>query len=144
MVRWILFLILFIARPSFANNILIPMDASQSNHLKAYGLAYWILKNNTEVDWLLNYRGGSFMSEYNPIIQNELVIRGVSYEVISSAQTNQILNELASPALNYDIMKLEKVPRIAVYSPKSKQPWDDAVTLVLSYAEIPYDVIFDD
>ena len=144
MVRWILFLILFIARPSFANNILIPMDASQSNHLKAYGLAYWILKNNTEVDWLLNYRGGSFMCEYNPVIQNELVIRGVSYEVISSAQTNQILNEIASPAMNYDIMKLEKVPRIAVYSPKSKQPWDDAVTLVLSYAEIPYDVIFDD
>ncbi|HTJ52449.1 MAG TPA: hypothetical protein VL443_23480 [Cyclobacteriaceae bacterium] len=120
------------------------MDESQTNHLKAYGIAYWILKAEIEVDWLLNYRGGSFMCSYNPAIQNELVVRGVSFEVISDAQTNQIINEMASPALNYDLMKLEKYPRIAVYSPKTKQPWDDAVTLVLSYAEIPYDVIFDD
>jgi len=102
------------------------------------------LKAEIEVDWLLNYRGGSFMCSYNPAIQNELVVRGVSFEIISDAQTNQIINEMASPALNYDLMKLEKYPRIAVYSPKTKQPWDDAVTLVLSYAEIPYDVIFDD
>ena len=127
-----------------ANSILIPMDEKQSNHLKAYGIAYWILRSDMEVDWLLNYRGGSFMCNYHPAVQNELVVRGVSFEVISSAQANQIISEIASPALNYDIMKLEKYPRIAVYSPKSKQPWDDAVTLVLTYAEIPYDIIFDD
>ncbi|HZB12242.1 MAG TPA: asparagine synthetase B [Chryseolinea sp.] len=127
-----------------ANSILIPMDEKQSNHLKAYGIAYWILQSEMEVDWLLNYRGGSFMCNYHPAVQNELVIRGVSFEIISSAQTNQLISEIASPALNYDIMKLEKYPRIAVYSPKSKQPWDDAVTLVLSYAEIPYDIIFDE
>ena len=142
--RLILFIFLILAKVSFANSILIPMDDSQTNHLKAYGIAYWILKGQVEVDWLLNYRGGSFMCKYNPAIQNELVIRGVSFEVISDAQANQIVTEMASPALNYDIMKLEKYPRIAVYSPKTKQPWDDAVTLVLTYAEIPYDVIFDD
>ncbi|MCZ8217486.1 MAG: asparagine synthetase B, partial [Cyclobacteriaceae bacterium] len=127
-----------------ANQILIPMDETQTNHLKAYGIAYWILRSETEVDWLLNYRGGSFMCEYVPAIQNELMIRGVSYQVISDAQANQILAEIASPALNYDVMKLEKYPKIAVYSPKTAQPWDDAVTLVLTYAEIPYDLIYDD
>lgn len=135
---------LFICRLAGANAILIPMDEGQSNHLKAYGIAYWILRSDIEVDWLLNYRGGSFMVKQHPAIQNELVIRGVSFEVISDAQANQIITEIASPAVNYDVMKLEKYPRIAVYSPKSNQPWDDAVTLVLTYAEIPYDVIFDD
>lgn len=139
----LLFFVLF-CRFAQANSILIPMDENQSNHLKAYGIAYWILRNDIEVDWLLNYRGGSFMVKQHPAIQNELVVRGVSFEVISDAQANQIITEIASPALNYDVMKLEKYPRIAVYSPKSNQPWDDAVTLVLTYAEIPYDVIFDD
>lgn len=140
----ILFIILLLGAPAAANYILIPMDEKQTNHLKAYGIAYWVLKMDTEVDWLLNYRGGSFMLKYHPKIQNELTVRGVSFEIISDAQANLIITEIASPAVNYDIMKLEKYPRIAVYSPKSKQPWDDAVTLVLTYAEIPYDVIFDD
>jgi hypothetical protein len=140
----ILFLFISLSGKVLANSIFIPMDDKQTNHLKAYGIAYWILKNDIEVDWLLNYRGGSFMCTYNPKIQNELVVRGVSYEIISDAKVNAIVTEIASPAVNYDIMKLEKYPRIAVYSPKSKQPWDDAVTLVLTYAEIPYDVIFDD
>jgi hypothetical protein len=138
-----LFFLLF-ATAAWANSIFIPMDEKQTNHLKAYGITYWVLKNEIEVDWLLNYRGGSFMCQYHPAIQNELVVRGVTFEIISDAQANQIIAEIASPAVNYDIMKLEKYPRIAVYSPKSKQPWDDAVTLVLTYAEIPYDVIFDD
>lgn len=142
--RLILGLILTVSSAVRANHILIPMDESQSNHLKAYGIAYWILRSETEVDWLLNYRGGSFMCQYIPAIQNELMIRGVSYQVISDAQANQILSEIASPALNYDVMKLEKYPKIAVYSPKTAQPWDDAVTLVLTYAEIPYDLIYDD
>ncbi len=140
----LLFCFLALAGVARANYIFIPMDTKQVNHLKAYGIAYWILKGEQEVDWLLNYRGGSFMCKYHPKIQNELVIRGISYEIISDNDANGIINEIASPAANYDIMKLEKYPRIAVYSPKSKQPWDDAVTLVLTYAEIPYDVIFDD
>ncbi len=137
-------ILIFLCRLAEANSILIPMDETQTDHLKAYGIAYWILRNDIEVDWLLNYRGGSFMVKQHPAIQNELVVRGVRFEVISPAQANQILTEIASPAMNYDVMKLEKYPRIAVYTPKSKQPWDDAVTLVLTYAEIPYDVIFDD
>jgi hypothetical protein len=124
--------------------LFIPMDEKQANHLKAYGIAYWILKGEVEVDWLLNYRGGSFLVKYNPAFQNEMIIRGVSYEMISDAQANSILNEVASPALNYDVMRLDKCPKIAVYSPKTAKPWDDAVTLVLTYAEIPYDIIFDD
>ena len=121
---------------------MIPMDNDQANHLKAYGIAYWILQNEIDVDWLLNYRGGSFMFKYYQKFENELIIRGISYEVISDAQSNQIIAALASPASNTDVMKLEKAPKIAVYSPKSKQPWDDAVTLALTYAEIPYDVVF--
>lgn len=124
--------------------IVIPMDETQTNHLKAYGLTYWILTEEVPVDWLLNFRGGSFMVKYLQTFENECIIRGVSYEVISDAQANGILKEIGSPASNMDVMKLEKFPKIAVYSPKSKQPWDDAVTLVLTYAEIPYDVIFDD
>ncbi len=140
----LLFCFLLAAGAARANYLLVPMDEKQANHLKAYGIAYWVLKKDTEVDWLLNYRGGSFLTKFHPAIQNELIIRGVTYEIISDAVTNQILTEISSPALNYDIMKLEKYPKIAVYSPKSKQPWDDAVTLVLTYAEIPYDVVFDD
>ncbi|MEM9672003.1 MAG: asparagine synthetase B [Bacteroidota bacterium] len=127
-----------------ASHILMPMDQVQANHLKAYGIAYWVLQGGGEVDWLLNYRGGSFASEYSQKLENECVIRGVSYEVISDAQYNQIISVIASPSSNKDLMKLEKHPKIAVYSPKSKQPWDDAVTLALTYAEIPYEVLFDD
>jgi hypothetical protein len=126
-----------------ASYILIPMDESQKNHLKAYGIAYWILKNDGEVQWLLNYRGGSFLFKDAKEFQNECVIRGVSYEVIADVQENAILREIANPEVNMDAVKLEKAPKIAVYSPKTKQPWDDAVTLVLTYAEIPYDVIYD-
>ncbi|MBS1490354.1 MAG: asparagine synthetase B [Bacteroidetes bacterium] len=142
--RILLLLILLVAKICQANSIFIPMDNKQANHLKAYGMAYWVLKMDMEVSWLLNYRGGSFMCKYQPKIQNELIVRGVSYEIISEAQVNAILTEIASPSVNYDLMKLEKAPRVAVYSPKSKQPWDDAVTLAMTYAEIPYDVIFDD
>lgn len=138
----ILFVVLCSAK-GFSSYILIPMDEKQSNHLKAYGIAYWVLQNEIEIDWLLNHRGGSFMVKYYQKFENELIIRGVSYEVISDAQSNQIVETIASPSSNTDIMRLDKFPKIAVYSPKSKLPWDDAVTLVLTYAEIPYDVIFD-
>ncbi len=141
-----LYFLLFIILPSwsFANTIFIPMDATQANHLKAYGIAYWTIEQGVEIDWLLNYRGGSFMMDYYQKLENELIIRGVSYTIISDAEQNQIISEIANPASNTDVMKLEKAPKIAVYSPKSALPWDDAVTLVLTYAEIPYDVIFDD
>ncbi|MCU0354895.1 MAG: asparagine synthetase B [Cytophagales bacterium] len=127
-----------------ASSILVPMDETQTNHLKAYGLAYWVLTKNTEVDWLLNYRGGSFMFGYQQAFESELRVRGISYQVISDAQALQITNEIGAPDVNMDVMKLDKPPKVAVYSPKSKQPWDDAVTLVLTYAEIPYEIIFDD
>ncbi|UII23939.1 asparagine synthetase B [Fulvivirga ligni] len=136
--------IFFIASHTYASYIFIPMDEQQANHLKAYGIAYWVLENEIEVDWMLNYKGGSFMFKYYQKFENELIIRGVSYQVISDAESNSITEKIASPSSNTDIMKLEKFPKIAVYSPKSKQPWDDAVTLVLTYAEIPYDVVFDD
>lgn len=126
-----------------ASQILIPMDDSQSNHLKAYGLAFWVLQNDIEVDWLLNYRGGSFMMPNVADISNECVIRGISHQVIADVQAGQILAEIANPEVNMERVKLEVAPRIAVYSPDGKQPWDDAVTLVLTYAEIPYDVIYD-
>lgn len=130
--------------------ILIPMDAeSQSNHLKAYGIAYWVIENNVEAWWLLNYRGGSFAFQHNPIFEKECKTRGVSYSVIAEAQFNNILTEISNPEANMDAIKLEIAPKIAVYSPDVNQygdkiqPWDDAVTLVLTYAEIPYDIIYD-
>jgi hypothetical protein len=137
------FLLLLILLPAQASKILIPMDKAQKNHLKAYGIAYWILNKEIPVDWMLNYRGGSFMFDHGQAFENELVIRGVSYEVISDAQSVQLVQQLSAPDVNMDVMRLDKPPKVAVYSPKSKQPWDDAVTLVLTYAEIPYDVIFD-
>ncbi|CAD5281260.1 MULTISPECIES: asparagine synthetase B [unclassified Imperialibacter] len=141
---FLLCIFLFIGGKAFSSSILIPMDNSQTNHLKSYGVAYWVLSKDIEIDWLLNYRGGSFMFKYYQAFENELIIRGVSYEVISDAEAGQILEVIASPSSNMDAMRLEKYPKIAVYSPKSKLPWDDAVTMVLSYAEIPYDVIFDE
>ncbi|MGB0523824.1 MAG: asparagine synthetase B [Flammeovirgaceae bacterium] len=129
---------------SKANYILIHMDETQANHLKAYGVTYWVLKQDIEAEWLLNYRGGSFLFKHFPVFEEELRIRGVSYQVISDAEAVGIKQQIASPEANMDVMKLEVAPKIAVYSPKSKQPWDDAVTLVLTYAEIPYEVVFDD
>lgn len=120
------------------------MDTDQKNHLKAYGIAYWILKHDVEVQWLLNYRGGSFMFRDAPEFRKECTVRGVSFELIADVQATSILAEIANPEVNMDAVKLEKPPKIAVYSPKGKQPWDDAVTLVLTYAEIPYDVIYDE
>jgi len=120
------------------------MDETQANHLKAYGIAYWVLNQDEPIDWMLNYKGGSFLLPARTGIENELVIRGVSYQVISDADALKLEQLLSSPSSNMDMMRLEKVPKIAVYTPKSKMPWDDAVTLALTYAEIPYDVVYDD
>jgi len=141
------YLILFLCSISFftkASYIFIPMDENQGNHLKAYGIAYYALERNIKVDWLLNYQGGSFMIKYYKKIENECNIRGVSYNIIADIQSNQILKSISSPSVNQDVVRLEKAPKIAIYSPKNKQPWDDAVTMALTFAEIPYDVVYDE
>lgn len=130
--------------------ILIPMDESQTNHMKAYGITYQVLSAKQEAYWLLNYQGGSFAFQYNDVFKKECMRRGVSFKVIPTASFNSILNEINDPQVNMEAMKLEVAPKVAVYSPtvnvrgQEVQPWDDAVTLVLTYAEIPYDLVYDD
>ena len=138
------FFTLFFIAHAYASYIVVPMDESQKNHLKAYGVAFWALQREAEVTWLLNYRGGSFMTKYADAIERECRLRGVTCEVIADGQSSAILSHIADPAVNMDAVKLQKAPKIAVYSPKNKLPWDDAVTLVLTYAEVPYDVVYDD
>lgn len=121
------------------------MDAdTQKNHLKAYGITYWTLSQQLKVKWLLNYRGGSFLLPDSERIQRECQIRGVSFEVISDVKAESILKEISSPSKNMEAVVLEKAPKIAVYTPKGKLPWDDAVTMVLTYAEIPYETVYDE
>ena len=127
-----------------AASILIPMDDTQKDHLKSYGVAFWVLKNGDEVSWLLNYRGGSFMSKYDKKLENECRIRGVSFEVLADAKVDAILAQINDPSANMDVVKLEKAPNIAIYSPKDKGPMEDAVALVLKYAEIPFDYLYDE
>ena len=140
----ILFLFFFAIQAN-ASYILIPMDAEgQKEHLKAYGITYWTLERQQKVKWLLNYRGGSFLLPDVEEIKKECQIRGVSFELISDSKAEEILELISSPSQNMEAVVLEKAPRIAVYSPKGNQPWDDAVTMVLTYAEIPYTVIYDE
>jgi hypothetical protein len=140
-----LFIFLFFLNlTTFAGYIFIPMDLAQKNHLKAYGIAFFSISKGIDVSWLLNYKGGSFMLYYNAAIEEECVVRGVTYEVIADVQASTILSEIGSNDNNMDEIRLTKVPKIAVYSPKNKLPWDDAVTLALTYAEIPYEVIYDE
>ena len=129
--------------------ILIPMDETQTNHLKAYGVAYHALVLQQDLYWLLNYRGGSFAIIYNEIFAKECKIKDISFERLPTAKFNAIQSEIMSPEVNMDVLKLEKAPKVAVYTPTKNekgediQPWDDAVTLALTYAEIPYDIIYD-
>ncbi len=128
-----------------AQYLLVPMDAeSQADHLKAYGISYWVLSKGTKVKWLLNYRGGSFLMPDVEEIQRELTIRGVSYESLNESEVSSILELVASPSQNMQEVLLEKAPKIAVYTPTGKLPWDDAVTMVLTYAEIPYEKVYDE
>lgn len=137
----ITFLICF--KPLFGSSILVPMDERQTNHLKAYGVSFWVLENDVVMEWLLNYRGGSFLFPHLQTIEEELIVRGVSYEILADGQVNAIRSEIANPEVNMEIVQLEKAPKIAVYTPPTSLPWDDAVTMVLEYAEIPYDKIYD-
>jgi hypothetical protein len=127
----------------FGGAILVPMDETQKNHLKAYGVAYWTLERDIVMEWLLNYQGGSFLFPQNPLIEEQLIIKGISYKILPDVKVKQIKSEIANPEVNMEVIQLETAPKIAVYTPAGKQPWDDAVTLVLTYAEIPYEEIYD-
>ena len=130
--------------------MLLPMDTEQKDHLKAYGITYWVLQQEVEAWWLLNYRGGSFAFPYTKTFEKECLTRGVSFEILPDGAYNKIVADIANPEVNMDVMKLEVAPKIAVYTPEFNarfgrrvQPWDDAVTLVLTYAEIPYETVYD-
>jgi|TARA_B100001741_G_C16548377_1_gene598042 hypothetical protein len=134
--------ILVLLSLTFSQKILIPMDNVQSDHLKSYGVAFWTLKQGINVEWLLNYRGGSFLIDNYSIIEKECKLRGIYYEFVNASVLGGIFGEIEEN--NMDIVLLEKKPKIAVYAPPGSQPWDDAVTMALEYAEIDYDTIFDD
>ena len=139
------FLLILYSITTRASYILLPMDeTSQKNHLKAYGITYWCLDKQYKASWLLNYRGGSFLLPDAAEIRKECQIRGVSFEILTDGEQESILHEISSPSQNMDAVVLEKAPKIAVYTPKGKQPWDDAVTMVLTYAEIPFTSIYDE
>jgi hypothetical protein len=152
MKKWIFLLVVFsvVGYQAMGSYILLPMDSEkQRDHLKAYGLTYWVLTQEVETYWLLNYRGGSFAFVHNPRFESECKIRGISYEVIPNAKFGLIRQQIANPEVNQEVIKLEKAPKIAVYTPdfnakgEKIQPWDDAVTMVLTYAEIPYETVYD-
>ena len=125
-----------------ADKVLIPMDGEQKDHLKAYGVAYWTLAQGQNVEWLLNYRGGSFMTESNQEVQDRLNLEGVTYAVIPFAQAGQIYQEIDEN--NMEVAVLEKAPKVGVYVPPTNDPWDDAVRLALEYADIPYETVWDE
>jgi len=135
---------IFMLSAAYAQKVLIPMDLTQTDHLKAYGLTYWALTKNVQTEWLLNYRGGSFFLDAESFLIAECRIRGVSFEQVSTSQAQSIYAEVQSEKTNMDVVKLEKPPRIAVYTPPGSRPWDDAVTMVLEYAEVKYDKIWDE
>lgn len=143
--KTLIYLIFFaISSNLFAQKLLIQMDDTQNDHLKSYGLVWWVIKNNQEVDWLLNYRGGSFITNYTDKIATECRIRGVSFETISIADGDAIYAIVQSEDENMDVVRLEKSPKIAVYAPSGSQPWDDAVRIALDYAEVEHDIIYDE
>ncbi|HOJ03541.1 MAG TPA: asparagine synthetase B [Bacteroidota bacterium] len=140
-----LFLLLLLVAPVRAQqNILIPMDLQQSDHLKAYGIVYWVLTRSVEVDWLLNYRGGSFLMPHYPFIEQECRVRGVAFSTLDGSTATGIIAEVEGQDSNSEVVRLEKAPKIAVYVPPNFQPWDDAVTLAMEYAEVPYDKVWDE
>ncbi len=129
---------------SSQSKLFIPMDLSQTNHLKAYGIAFWLIKKGGEVDWLLNYRGGSFMADYSEVLARECRIRGVMFEALGGGQATSVFADVQRDDTNMDVVRLEKAPRVAVYMPPNFKPWDDAVTLALEYAEIEYTKVWDE
>ncbi|RQW00725.1 asparagine synthetase B [candidate division KSB1 bacterium] len=138
----ILVVLVVFAMPVHAQKILVYMDLQQSDHLKAYGIAYWALENGIPVEWLLNYRGGSFFMDFYPAVERELRLRGVSYDMLSGSDSAQLYAVIEQE--NMDKVLLEKAPKIAIYAPPNKQAWDDAVLLALEYAEIPHEKLWDE
>ncbi|MCK6617856.1 MAG: asparagine synthetase B [Cyclobacteriaceae bacterium] len=143
---WVVLIAFMVSGKILASSLLIPMDNTQRNHLKAYGLAFYALQHDIPVDWLLNYRGGSFLIDYSKEIASECKVRDVIVEILNDTEVNKLLNHIESPAVNMNLVRMERAPRIAVYSPKNEIILDetDAVILVLDYAEIPYDIIYDE
>ncbi|MCI0433289.1 MAG: asparagine synthetase B [Gemmatimonadetes bacterium] len=129
------------ATPSAAQFVLVPMDLDQNNHLKAYGLTFWTIKQGSSAEWLLNYRNGSFLLPDQPEVRREAALRGVTSEPISAVEVSQIRVQIEDS--NMESIILEKAPKIAVYTPGNTNPWDDAVTLALMYADIPYEKVWD-
>lgn len=140
----IFFFIIFSSLLVAQTKLLIPMDLKQTDHLKSYGVAFWMLEHNGEVDWLLNYRGGSFMMDYSDVTARECRVRGVFFEQLAASEAASIYAEVQREDNNQDVMRLEKAPKIAVYVPPGFKPWDDAVTMALEYAEIHYTKIWDE
>lgn len=137
----LLVLTLALSGPASAK-LLVPMDLTQNNHLKAYGLAFWSLTQGAPVEWLLNYRGGAFLIEDLEILRRRAVLMGVDTINVSSGEEASIRRKIEGE--NMEAVLLEKAPRVAIYTPPGKQPWDDAVTLALTYAEVPYETIWDE
>lgn len=135
-------LLLSLYGSAFSQKLLIPMDLQQTDHLKAYGMAYWVLQNGINVEWLLNYRGGAFLLDYVPAVERELRVRGVQFSAVSGSEAAAIYSTIEQE--NMDVVLLEKAPEIAIYAPPNKQAWDDAVLLALDYAEIPYKTLWDE
>lgn len=145
MLRKILFILIVTCLSSFSQSkILIYMDLKQTDHLKAYGITFSALTHGMKADWLLNYRGGSFMIDYTDKIAVECRVEGVAFDIISSSEAVNIYAEVQDESNNMDVVRLEKAPKIAVYVPPGFQPWDDAVTLVLEYANVSYDKVWND
>ncbi len=145
--QFLLFAFLFVSLSGVIRSqdkIFIPMDLSQTNHLKAYGITYRALEEGYKADWLLNYRGGSFLIDYSEKIARECLVEGVEFERISGVASISIYSEVQNEDNNMDVIRLEKAPKIAVYVPPGFQPWDDAVTLALEYAKVPYEKIWND
>ena len=142
--RVVLCLLCLVPAPLLAQDLLIPMDSRQSNHLKAYGVVYWVLYRGGTADWLLNHRGGSFLMEASDELLGELAVREVHYESLTGGEAARIVAEVESEGANTALVRLETSPRIAVYAPEQTLPWDDAVMLALTFAEVPHDVVYDD
>lgn len=138
-----LFLLFLSSLTSFGSTILVPMDETQTEHLKAYGVAYRTLEKGFVMEWLLNYRGGSFLMPHDMKIEEDLILSRVAYKILPDVKVQQIKSEIAKPEANMEVVQLEVAPKIAVYTPGGKQPWDDAVTMVLTYADIPYEEVYD-
>ena len=142
--RSVLLLMILAPAMAFGQKLMIQMDLEQTNHLKAYGIVYWILTKDQPVDWLLNYRGGSFMTDYTEAIAAECRIRGVAFEALDGASASGVYASVQAEKSNTEVVRLEKPPRIAVYAPPGFRPWDDAVTLVMEYAEVKYEKLWDE